>query len=132
MRLRATGSYLKTLVLVSLPALISLWLSYRLYHIGMTEKSMIAWVVLFLSAPFTLIFTFLAVAFSSLSVIGFLLMLAGRRQGNFRVYTMGNMNDMFTRGFPGGTPGGFKDVTPRSEPRDVTPKNLHILKGPDR
>lgn len=94
---------------------------------------MIAWVVLFLGAPFTLLFTFLAVAFNGLSLVALLVLLFGRRTANFRVFTnMGNAEDIFSRGFPGGFPGGFpKDVTPGAEPRDVTPKNLHVLKEPE-
>lgn len=127
MQFRAAGSFLKTLILITIPAIISIWLSYRLFDIAMNEKSVLAWVTLFLAAPFTIFFTFLALVFNFLSLMAALLLIAGRRSTNFRVFTnMGNIDDIFVR--------PPRDVTPdqeRSEPRDVTPTRLRVLKEPE-
>lgn len=125
MSMRAALTFFKTAFLVTLPAAISLWLSYRLFHMGMTEKSLIAWIVLFLASPFTIFFTLIAVAFNGLSVLGALLFLFGRRSSQFRVFTnLGNIDDVFIRRTPP------RDVTP-DQTRDVTPRHIHLIKESD-
>ncbi len=125
MSFRAARSFFKTAFLVTLPAAISLWLSYRLFHMGMTEKSLVAWVVLFLASPFTILFTFLALAFNGLSMLAALFYFFGRRSAQFRVFTnLGSMEDMFIRREPP------RDVTPTG-PKDVTPRHMHLLKETD-
>lgn len=125
MSMRATFTFFKTAFLVTLPAAIALWLSYRLFHMGMTEKSMMAWIVLFLASPFTIFFTLIALAFNGLSLLGALLFIFGRRSAQFRVFTnLGNIDDVFVRRSPP------RDVTP-NHPRDVTPRHIHLIKESD-
>lgn len=121
----AARSFIKTAFLVTLPAVIALWLSYRLFHIGMTEKSIVAWVVLFLASPFTILFTFLALAFNGLSLLAALFYIFGRRSAQFHVFTnLGHIDDVFIRRQPP------RDVTPAG-PKDVTPHHIHLLKESD-
>jgi hypothetical protein len=97
----------QTMVLVSLPALISVWGCYNLIHWGLADQNLFAWVLLFFCMPFTLLFTLLALVVNSLSLFGLLMLVSGRKNSHFRVFT-GSHQDL-------------RDVFQRAPPRDVTP-----------
>lgn len=100
--------FLKTIFLVTAPALLFLWISYSLLMLGLNEKSFIAWSLLVLFILPTLIFTGLALVFNVLIFSGLILFLLGRRS---RVH-------VFT------SPRDFREAF-RPPARDVTPVPPH-------
>lgn len=111
-RWKLAWSMIRAMILVTVPAALSLWCLIELLDLVRADGGPLAWTALILLTPFTLILTALAVTVDFFSALGLIATLLTRK-----------IKTVHVRGF--GMQRTMRDVTPESAPTAQRLPELH-------